>query len=130
MGNYIENNSNKLYNKLDNIIHAKSDTKFYNKFYNKLDNIIHDKTYTKFYNKLNIKSDNQLDNKHVNNDTDLDYCYVCDNIILIKYNKHCTKCNKCHNKYKNIYCNYCNTCINHNNDFEILSHKKKCKIYY
>lgn len=73
-----------------------------------------------------IISTTNINNNQNNDNNNIDWCYICDNLILHN-NKiiHCTKCNKCHNKYK-YYCKLCKNCYFINVDSDIIKHHKTC----
>ena len=56
----------------------------------------------------------------------IDYCTICDNLILNKYSiSHCNKCNLCHKKHK-LHCNKCNLCYHPLDDNDLIIHRNRC----
>lgn len=95
----------------------------------------------KIKSKINRNNKKKIDNEFdcfdtinldniIDHENSIDYCYICDDIIILGIIKHCNNCNKCHTRYKYLHCKICNFCVDPRNHFDIVLHKKKCNMYY
>ena len=65
----------------------------------------------------------------VEHKTDIDFCYICEDIYVPSMCNHCKNCNKCHNKCRYLYCKECNFCVNPYDQKLIIIHKKRCTLF-